>query len=350
MGKLKREPKRIIVRMPNWVGDLVMATPILTDLRHRFPEAEITAMALDRVAALLEHDRDIDELFVFSRPSGWVKKDERRNIARKLRRGKYDLGILLTNSLSSAFWFWRGNVKYRIGFRGDSRSWLLTQAIPRPHDREQNHLVKTYKELLLPLGIPPSETEPRIHLLDEEREEAEAMLRRLGVPEQRKLVGINPGAAYGSAKCWLPERFREVTERLIEDPEVYVAYFGDATGAPLVKRICAELPKRVINLAGATSLRQLAALIEACDVFLTNDSGPMHMASALGTPLVALFGSTSDVKTGPYRQGTVIHKHVECSPCYLRQCPIDFRCMTQITADEVYQALQEKLECMSVVT
>ena len=157
------------------------------------------------------------------------------------------------------------------------------------------------------------------------------------------MIGINPGAAYGSAKCWLPERFRELTEKLLQNPNTRILYFGDKAGASLVNEICADLPDRVINLAAQTTIRELMAYIQACHLFLTNDSGPMHMASALGTPLVALFGSTSDRYTGPYRGGKVIHKHVPCSPCYRRTCPIDFRCMTQIGVDEVYQTLQAYL-------
>jgi lipopolysaccharide heptosyltransferase II len=341
--KLKQEPERIIVRMPNWIGDLVMATPVLTDLRRRFPHAEITAMCTASLAPLLEHDPDIDQLFAFSRPSGWLVRNERRDLIAKIRAGNYDLGLLLTNSLSSAWWFWRGRVGRRLGYRKDYRRPLLSRAIPFPEGVGQQHLVCTYKQLLEPLGITVSDTSPRLYVLPKELEAAEQRLRRQGVPEKRTLIGINPGAAYGSAKCWLPENFRELTERLLEDPNAYIVYFGDVTGAPLVKKICSGLPDRVINFAGATSLRELIALIQLCDLFLTNDSGPMHIAAAVKTPLVALFGSTSDIKTGPYGSGVVIHKHVDCSPCYLRECPIDFKCMTQITPDEVYRELMSLL-------
>ncbi len=162
-------------------------------------------------------------------------------------------------------------------------------------------------------------------------------------PAEHTIIGINPGAAYGSAKCWLPDRYVEVSKRLLEDPKVRILYFGDFAGASLVRSICDQLPDRVINFAGRTSLRELLALLLHCRVFLTNDSGPMHVASALGVPLVALFGSTSDVRTGPYQNGIVIHKHVECSPCYQRECPIDFRCMNRIETDEVYDAILKQL-------
>ncbi|MGE3954099.1 MAG: lipopolysaccharide heptosyltransferase II [Parachlamydiales bacterium] len=334
---------KIIVRMPNWIGDLVMATPLLTDLRRAFPEAEICAMCTAKLAPLLEHDPDINELFAFSRPSGWIKKEEGRDVVGTIRAGRYDLGILTTNSLSSAWWFWRGGVKRRLGFKTDGRWLFLNEGLPLPKTIEEQHLVLTYKALLEPLGISPSATKPRLYLQPDEIEAARALLAKRGVPPGAKIVGVNPGAAYGSAKCWLPERFREVIERLLEDPNLYVLCFGDSSGAPLVKQICSGLPNRVINLAGGTTLRELVALISLCDVVLTNDSGPMHIAAAMKRPLVAIFGSTSDLKTGPYGEATVIHKHVFCSPCYLKECPIDLRCMSRITASEVYSALLAKL-------
>ena len=175
------------------------------------------------------------------------------------------------------------------------------------------------------------------------REAAKQFLAEQKIPAHATIVGVNPGAAYGSAKCWLPERFRAVVEKLAKRPNTYVLCFADQAGTPLVNAICEGMPPSVINLAGATSLRELIALIECCTVFLTNDSGPMHIAAALKVPLVALFGSTNEIATGPYQHGQVIHKHVECSPCLKRTCPIDFRCMKRIEVDEVYEALIKQM-------
>ncbi len=329
--------------MPNWIGDLVMATPILNDIRKAFPNAHITAMSRTPLADLLKEDQDIDELFCFSKVSGFGRRSEKKDIIEKLRQGKYDLGILLTHSFSSAWWFWLGNVQRRLGYQGHGRRWLLTDKLPIPSNLHQQHLVVTYKKLLQPLGIPVSETRPRLFLSDKELLKARTLLKQLGIKPGDKLVGINPGAAYGTAKCWLPERFRKVTEKLLQNEEIKMIYFGDQTSMPLVKEICQGLPSPVVNLAGLTSLPELASLIKMCSVLLTNDSGPMHIAAALGTPLVALFGSTSQIVTGPYKTGTVIHKHVECSPCYHRVCPIDFRCMKRIEVDEVYDEIMSHL-------
>lgn len=336
-----QEPKNIIIRMPNWLGDVVMATPILHDVRQKWPTASITAMCQSNVAPLIKDDPHLNEIYSYKKPSGWIHRSQHLNIIETLQHGEYDLGILLTNSFSSAWWFWRGEVKNRIGFASNLRSWLLDKAVPYPRDKERQHLVLTYKALLAPLGIPLSTASPHLYVSPEEKLAAHALLASLNIDVNKQtLIGINPGAAYGSAKCWLPERFRALTERLLENPKIAVLYFGDQAGAPLVNDICKGLDNRLVNLAGKTSIRELMALIQSCAVMLTNDSGPMHMAAALGTPLVALFGSTSDVKTGPYGGGTVIHKHVACSPCYKRVCPIDFRCMKRIEVDEVYTALQ----------
>lgn len=334
-------PKNIIVRMPNWLGDLVMATPVLADLRKHWPQANITAMCQSNVAQLLKFDPNINELYSYKRPSGWIHRSQHGEIIKAIRHGEYDLGVLLTNSFSSAWWFWRGHVRNRIGFATHGRSLLLDKAVAFPAQKETQHLVITYKELLAPLGISPSDTAPQLFVSPQEKAAAQELLRNQGINiGEDVIVGINPGAAYGSAKCWLPDRFVEVTKRLLEDPKVHVVYFGDPAGAPLVNDICKQLPDRVINLAGKTTIREVVALIQNCTVFLTNDSGPMHICAALKTPLLALFGSTSDVKTGPYGGGSVIHKHVECSPCYKRVCPIDFRCMTRIGVDEVYNKLR----------
>jgi heptosyltransferase-2 len=194
------------------------------------------------------------------------------------------------------------------------------------------------------MGIPLSQTAPTLYVSDEEKKAAELILKSNRFnSNEHILIGINPGAAFGSAKCWLPERFHDLTEKLLKDPRIMVAYFGDSAGTPLVKQICKGFDQRVINFAGKTTIRELMALIQSCSVMLTNDSGPMHIAAALKTPLVALFGSTSDVKTGPYGGGIVIHKHVSCSPCYKRVCPIDFRCMKQIEVDEVYRAILSQM-------
>lgn len=342
--QIKSTPENIIVKMPNWLGDAVMATPVLQDLRAAFPNAKLTALCQRNVEPLIAHDPHLTEVISYEKPSGWIHRAEHRDVIDVLEKGAYDAGILLTNSFSSAWWFWRGNVQNRVGFADAFRSFLLNVAVPFPKDIETTHLVQVYKQLLAPFGIPQSDSKPKLYLGDEERQFQKDFFQLNGIAEDAVIVGINPGASYGSAKCWLPERFREVALHLLENPKVVVIFFGDAAGSALVKEICHEMPARVINMAGKTNLRELMALIAGCSIFLTNDSGPMHIASAFDVPLLALFGSTSPVKTGPFNGGVVLNKKVECSPCYKRVCPIDFRCMTKISAEEVYQNLRRMIE------
>jgi len=335
--------KKILVRMPNWVGDLVMATPVLTDLRRRYPDAEITAMCKAHLVDLLKHDASVDELFGFSKtPYGFLRRAGDRDLIGKLRTGQYELGILLTNSFSSAWYFFQGRITRRLGYKARLRSWLLTDGVKWPQERI--HQVDFYKRLLEPLGIAKSQTAPRLYLTEAEIRMSKELLHQRGYREGAPLFGINPGAAYGSAKCWPPERFRALALQLLDkDPEAFILFFGDGTSHNLVKEIVQELPPRVLNLAGATDLRELLCLIQQCDVLVTNDSGPMHVGAALGTPLVALFGSTDDHLTGPYGQSkAVIRKNVSCSPCFERVCPIDFRCMRSITVEEVARLAMER--------
>ena len=347
LRKKKRQfmdsPKNIIVRMPNWIGDVVMATPVLANLRKHYPDAAITVMCQSNVASLLQDDPNVDEIFSFIKPSRWLHRVHHGVLIKRLVQGDYDLGILLPLSFSSAWLFWRGKVQNLLGYQGHWRRFFLDKALSLPADVEKRYLVEVYQKLLVPLEVVECGRSPRLYISKDEVQDARDLLGRCGVTNKHIVVGVNPGAAYGSAKCWLPDRFHQVTEWLLENPAVRVVYFGDSKSRPLVEDICASMSERVINLAGKTSLRELMALIRMCNIFLTNDSGPMHIAAALGIPLVALFGSTNPTKTGPYKTGIVLYKGVECSPCYQRVCPKDFSCMKKISVEEVCQALQKLL-------
>lgn len=332
--------KNIVVKMPNWLGDCVMATPILHDLKKHFKEAKISVFCLPSIGKLLQDDPHIHSIITYERLSGWIHSAEHPEVISKLKMGDFDLGILLTNSFSSAWWFFRGKVRRRIGFATHFRSLLLTDKVSLPKNLEDEHLVTTYKRLLQPLGIPISPTKPTLYLNEEDKRFANDFFALHKIQKTDIVIGINPGAAYGSAKCYPKERFQEVTKKLIQNPRICVLYFGDNQGVDLVNSICYQMPSSVINLAGKTDLRQLMSLIQRCSLFLTNDSGPMHIAASFGIPLVALFGSTNPIKTGPYGGGSVINKKVPCSPCYKRTCPLpDFPCMNEITSKEVYELI-----------
>ncbi len=334
-------PMNLIVRMPNWIGDLVMATPVLADLRAHFPDASITAMCRRPLCELIAKDPNIDELFCFAKPpGGFARREEQRGIVEKLRTGKYDVGVLLTNSFSSAWLLWQGRVKRRVGAKGHWRKWLLSDVVREP---DPEHEVISYKRILQPLGIKISNTKPQLYVSEEEVSTAKQLLTQRGYKPGKRLVGINPGASYGSAKCWPVERFRALALELLRK-DIYLVFFGDSSTSNLVKEICQGLPERAMNLAGMTSLRELMCIIRDCNVLVTNDSGPMHIGAAFGTPLVALFGSTDDKLTGPYGQPeSVIHKRPSCSPCFKRVCPIDFRCMKAIEVSEVVSKVERLL-------
>jgi heptosyltransferase-2 len=341
-----KTPENILVRMPNWIGDLVMATPVLTDLRKNFPHASITAMCKAPLCDLLKEDASIDELFCFTKPSNkFSRRQEERDIIAKIRAGNYDTGILLTNSFSSAWWFWAGKIPVRIGYAKHWRRFLLTDPICPPS--EKMHQVDEYKKLLIPLGISSSKGAPRLYVTEKEVKESKELLYQRGYKSGHTLIGINPGAAYGSAKCWPIEKFRALSLELLKDQKLFLVFFGDQNTASLVKKICSGLDSRVINLAGITSLRELSCIIKDCNLLITNDSGPMHIADAFQVPLVSLFGSTDETLTGPYSQPfSVINKKVSCSPCFKRVCPIDFKCMEQISVEDVIQAVHKRISCV----
>jgi len=334
---------KIVVRMPNWLGDAVMATPILQDLKSAYPEVHLTVLCHEAIHNLLKHNPFIDDFIVFSKELKRTNEEKNR-IFSLLRKGAFDLGLLLTNSFSSAWWFYKANIPIRLGFKDHFRSFLLTHPISFPKNKETQHLVHTYKLLLQPLGVDSSDSHPELFLHESEREHAKKLLSEHGVTCDTIVVGINPGAAFGSSKCWPAERFVALTKRLEKDPQVRVCFVGDKMTKALVDSICKECSDKTINLAAKTDLRLLIAIIAASQCFVSNDSGPMHVAAAVKASLVALFGSTNEIKTGPYGTAEVIHKHVACSPCYLKTCPIDFRCMTSISVDEVYSACIKHLK------
>ncbi len=338
-----KAPKKICVRMPNWLGDAVMGTPILEDLKKAFPESSLTVLCHNAIQVLLTSNPHIDDFIVFSSDKK-RQLNEKNRIYAMLKHGEFDTGILLTRSFSSAWWFFKGDVKRRIGFKDHCRALLLTDPIKVPENEEYEHQVITYKKLLEPLGVPTSNTSPKLYVTEDEVALSRQMLADFDILPEHRLIGINPGAAFGSAKCWPQERFKELTARLTVDPNTRIIYFGDTVSKPLVDAITTNFGKNVVNLAGKTSLRSFTTLLSVCNLLVTNDSGPMHVAAALSTPLVAIFGSTNEVKTGPYGGGTVIHKHTLCSPCYKRTCPIDFRCMTSISVDEVFSAINSTIK------
>lgn len=336
------DPKNIVLRLPNWLGDAVMASPVITLIKKRWPKAKLTLFGTESSLALFKHDPSADEFFILN------KRESPFHHIYKLRDMKFDCAILLTHSFSSAWLFFRAHIPDRIGFSKDMRKWLLTETIPYPKDSSKEHHIKTYQRLMNQLGI-DEEGVPELFISDEEAKWADSFLHERGIADGDLLIAINPSASYGPSKCWIEDYFHQVSERLVHEKKAHLIFIGDSKAYEKNNRICFGM-ENVFNLAGKTSIRELMALLKRCDLLLTNDSGPMHIACALDVPVVALFGSTSPKATGPYNKSIYIYKKVECSPCYKRECPIDFPCMKKIKPNEVYQAIESQLNQYSKKT
>ena len=307
-----------------------MSLPALQAIRERFPQAHVTILAKPWVADLYSRERLADEVLIYQtnpRP-GLLHRSWK--IGLSLRPQKFDCAILLQNAFEAAWIAWLAGIPNRIGYNRDGRGFLLTRAITPPKPGEiPRHERFYYLDLLRRAGLIDRLPEcDAIHL-------AMPPAARNG----HRIIGVSPGAAYGTAKRWLPERFAEAAAALATERNASIALFGSAGERPLCDQIAQQLAShQVTNYAGQTSLAQFIDLAAQCELFLTNDSGAMHIASALGVPTVAIFGATDDTATGPTgAKARVVREPVECSPCLLRECPIDHRCMARITAARVVE-------------
>jgi heptosyltransferase-2 len=336
---------KILVRATNWVGDAVMAIPALEALRAREPRAEITIAAREAVADLYRGQDFVDRVVSL----GGSKSARRESAICRDAIGddRFDFGLALPNSFASAWFLARSNARERIGYARDGRRWLLTRPVARPRaDEIPAHETYYYLELLRRAGwiekLPVVER-VRLRVDAEDAARAREKLRSLGAGEFA--VALAAGASYGAAKCWAAERYAAVADRLAEEMGANIVLFGTAAEREIGARIAGAMRRPAINLIGQTSARELAALLAACRLFLGNDSGAMHVAAAVGLPVVAVFGSTDPDGTAPLAlRRTLVRRPVSCSPCFLRYCPVDHRCMTRISVEDVYQATRLQIE------
>lgn len=336
---------KVLVRATNWLGDAVMSLPAVRAVRHMFPHARLAVVARPWVADLYAGETAIDEVIVYQAHQGLGAK---REFAARLREQRFECAILMQNAFDAALMAWMARIPVRIGYNRDARGLLLTRAVPVPEPGEiPRHERFYYLELLRRAGLIDGQDYvhwgvPGVRLegIETARDAGARRLAALGIAGD--VVGISPGAAYGNAKRWLPERFAETAARLCAAPACPVLVFGSAAERGLCAEVAGGLQRLRVdarNLAGETSLREFIELAAACRLFLTNDSGAMHVASALDVPTVAVFGATDDTTTGPTGPyARVVREHAECSPCLRRECPIDHRCMTRVTTDAVAAA------------
>jgi len=334
---------KILVRAPNWVGDAVMAIPTLETIRRTRAGDEICVLARPVVADLFSGQPFADRILQYDfrgRHGGWLGREK---LIAELRKEKVDIAVLLQNAFEAAWLAWRAGIPERIGYARDARGPLLTKAIRVPQEGEiPKHESQYYLELLHrsgwtegPQAIPPI----RLLVSEATRTAAESALRSAGARENAWRCAIAPGATYGAAKCWPPERFALLADRLISECGADVIFFGTPGEKEIAARIRSNMKSRAITLVGETSMRDLAALFASCSAFIGNDSGAMHVAAAAGLPVIGIFGSTDPEGTAPVtEQFTLIREAVSCSPCFLRRCPVDHRCMTRITVDSVFSA------------
>jgi heptosyltransferase II len=344
---------KILIRATNWVGDAIMALPALRTVRMRFPKAWISILARPYVAELYADQNLADELIEYpagSEHQGW---SGRERLAGKLRAKQFDVALLLQNAFDAAWLVWRARVPERIGYARDGRRFLLTRPVGVPQVGEiPPHEKFYYLELLHRVGWLASLDEPThagLYVSAEGMGRAAAALSEAGASPGAIRVAIGAGASYGAAKCWPPERFAEFANRLQQKTDAQVILFGTAAEAGVSNAIIAGMNRKPVDLTGKTTIGALPALLSQCHLFVGNDSGTMHVAAAVGLPVVALFGPTDPNGTAPITPRSRIVQHKPyCSPCFLRRCPIDHRCMRGITPQMVEDAAKPWLVQLGV--
>lgn len=350
-----REGARLLVVAPNWLGDAVMAIPVIHELRrHRSAGSagRIVVAARRQIAPLFERVDGVDRVVCLHGDEASQSGHRDVDIA-TLREVGADVALLLPNSFRSAWQAWRAGVPERWGYRRDLRGRLLTKAIAPP--RTSLHQAEYYLELLRRLGLSTGQPRPALRVDDAMREGGRELLRAAGWDTVTPLVGVAPGAAYGSAKRWPPGHVARFLDRLHAETDAIGVLFGSAHDADGVGDIERELrgAQRPLNLVGRTDLPGLMGAASWCTVFVSNDSGAMHIASAIGLPIVAMFGPTREHETGPLLSRTdlpapvVLTNPVWCRPCMLRECPIDHRCMTGVTPERVFEYVRWALQTRS---
>jgi heptosyltransferase II len=344
---------KILIRATNWVGDAIMALPALRAVRKRFPEAEIAIAARPYVADIYRNQDICNQLIPYD-PNGLHEGfSGRARLAAEIRLQKFDVALLLQNAFDAAWLAWRANIPERVGYGRDGRSFLLTKAVPVPRQEEiPAHEKFYYLELLRRIGWIDSvqdETFITLSVPDEKRQSAAEFLKKSGVRQGVRRIAIGAGASYGSAKCWSPSRFADVANRLQSEGDADAILFGTAAEARVSIAIAAEMRRPPIDLTGKTAIADLPALLSQCHLFIGNDSGAMHVAAAVGLPIVAVFGPTDPFGTAPVTpRCTIVQEKPYCSPCFLRRCPTDHRCMTAVTADMVEAAARPWLSSAQV--
>ena len=347
--------KNILIRGTNWIGDVIMTLPAIAAVRKTCPHARISVLAKPWVADTYRICPEVDEVIIYKDPGVHRGIAGKYRLTWELKSKGFDLAIFLQNAIEAAIIAWLAGIPIRAGYNSDGRGILLTHSVKRTNEIRKVHQVYYYLEMLKSLGFQSTGSNIKPKLNNDYLTIAEDILNQYHVKKDDILIGIAPGATYGPAKMWFPERFAAVADKLINDFSARVILFGSGKDRERTDLVQQHSKNNFINTAGETSLKEAIALIARCDLFISNDSGLMHLAGALDIPLVAIFGSTNPVTTSPVgEKSVVIYKDVSCSPCLKKVCPTDFRCMDLIGVDDVYDAakilLIEKVDRKTAVT
>ena len=320
------KPFRILIRSSNWLGDAIMSVAAVRAIKAGRPDVHVTIAVPDKIAPMWKLIPEVDAIIAL--PHGSVV-----SVVRQFRQQMpFDVAILFPNSLRVALETWLSGIPRRVGYPGHWRSWLVNQIVrerrkPGPPEHHSLRFLRIARECGADVANIEVPHRPQTSNVDHQTS-----------------IGLCPGAEYGPAKRWLPERFAEAAGKINAQLSVHWILFGTKKEAAIGEQIAAAIGDHCVNRIGQTTLEQLIEELRQCRLLLTNDTGTMHLAALLGVPVVAIFGSTEPRLTGPLGMGhIVLRHHVECSPCFLRECPIDFRCMKAVSADEVAAAVLSML-------
>jgi heptosyltransferase-2 len=341
MHPLSRRLDAVLVMGPNWIGDAVMSTPALANLRRELPKAKIDLLVPRHVAPLFDDYPHIDRVLI--RDDRQPRRTRLSQVL-ALRRCGYKMVLLLPNSFRAALYAWLVGSPMRVGYATDGRRWLLSHPVAAG-DVQPRHQIDAYLQLIAALGLPIVERLPMLAPTTRAEMQAERLWDTQGWGHNDLVIGMCPGAAFGPAKRWWPERFAALADRLVASGRFRVAFFGSLDEVPLVQHICSQMTQEAVSLAGQDTLDSFMALAARCAAMVTNDSGSMHIANAVGTAVVALFGPTDPRRTAPTAApATVLYRDLACSPCFRITCPYaDHPCMRRIEVDDVYQAVLDIL-------
>ena len=348
------DPAHVLVIAPNWLGDAVMALPAIADIRRRFSGATLTIAARRAVAGVFALVPFADQRVTLRWNGRWWQRSQLAADAARLRALGSELAVLLPNSFATAWLVRQAAVPARWGYAADLRAPLLSRVVRRPAG--SMHQGAYYQYLTRELGIDSGPLEPVLTVPDAVASSAREFLAGRGWAPSRSLVVFAPGAAYGTAKRWIPAHVARVVADLVRERQATCVLVGSRGDGPTARQIQAavegEAVRHVIDVTGETTIEMLAGVLALAGACVSNDSGAMHMAAAIGTPLVALFGPTNEFETAPLtregRRAAVLTRPVWCRPCMLRECPIDHRCMTGITPERAYGALADFMDADAV--